>query len=124
MNIHLRKFSNNIYLVGDTEPKPDSDEWMYRFSIFKINAETFHWEHIADGAAVHFEKDGFKVAVYNDRSRWYDVFNIYDSYYDVDGKMAMKDEYNAYNFTNMVCYYGESLVNAQKMVARGLLHQV
>lgn len=115
------RYGNNIYLVGDTPPKPDSDEWAYRFTIFKINAETFYWDKITDGAAVHFEKDGFKVA---QCERYWNRWLIHDFYYDVNGNMVMEDNYNGYVFEDMVCYYGESLVNAQKMVARWLLHQV
>lgn len=115
------RYGNNIYLVGDTEPKPDSDEWMYRFSIFKINAETFHWEHIADGAAVHFEKDGFKFA---QCERHWNKWFIHDFHYNVNGKVLREDDDNEYQLEDMAHYYGESLVNAQKMVARGLLRQV
>lgn len=115
------RYGNNIYLVGDTEPKPDSDEWMYRFSIFKINAETFYWEHIADGAAVHFEKDGFKFA---QCERHWNKWFIHDFHYDVNGKVLREDDDNEYQLEDMAHYYGESLVNAQKMVARGLLRQV
>lgn len=119
--IYSHRYGNNIYLVGDTEPKPDSDEWTYRFTIFKINAETSDWEHIADGAAVHFEKDGFKFA---QCERHWNKWFIHDFHYDVNGKVLREDDDNEYQLEDMAHYYGESLVNAQKMVARGLLRQV
>lgn len=121
--MYSQRYGNNIFLVGeDTLSDPKSIGWTARFYIYKINAENFDWDPIGGFAAIHFEKDGFKVA--NGNGTTYDVFNIHDSYYDVNGEMVMDDKYNGYGFEDMVCYYGESLVNAQKMVARGLLNQV
>ena len=85
--MYSHRYGNNIYLVGDTvpKPKPGSDEWIDRFSIIEINAETFYWDPIADCSAVHFEKKGFKFA--KCEKVWNEWF-IYDSYYDVNSKIT------------------------------------
>ena len=120
--MYSHRYGNNIFLVGDNAPNPSGNEWRTRFTLYQINTENFSMDCIGDFAAIHFEKDGFKVA--NGSGTTYDVFNIHDSYYDVNGKKLREEKYDGYNFENMVCYYGESLMNAQKMVARGLLNQV
>ena len=122
--MYSQRYDNNIFLVGDNVPNPSGNEWRTRFTLYQINTVNFSMHCIGDFAAIHFEKDGFKVANYDFTSSWYAAFNTYDSYYDVNGKMVREEKYDEYNFKNLVCYYGESLVNAQKMVARGLLHQV
>jgi hypothetical protein len=122
--MYSQRYDNNIFLVGDNVPNPSGNEWRNRFTLYQINTVNFSMHCIGDFAAIHFEKDGFKVANYDFTSSWYAAFNTYDSYYDVNGKMVREEKYDEYNFKNLVCYYGESLVNAQKMVARGLLHQV
>lgn len=122
--MYSHRYGNNIFLVCDELPDPNGNEWRYRFMVYKINTENFYMTSIGHFAAIHFEKDGFKVANCSGTPSWYDVFIIHDSYYDVNGEMVMDDKYNGYGFKDMVCYYGESLVNAQKIVARGLLHQV
>jgi len=122
--MYSQRYGNNIFLVGDNVPNPSGNEWRTRFTLYQINTVNFSMDCIGDFAAIHFEKDGFKVANYDFTSSWYAAFNIYDSYYDVNGKMVREEKYDEYNFKNLVCYYGESLVNAQKMVARRLLNQV
>ena len=112
------RYGNNIFLVADSVSKP-GDELRNRFTLYQINTENFSMDCIGAFAAIHFEKDGFKVANYDFTSSWYNAFNTYDSYYDVNGKMVREEKHDYYNFKNLVCYYGESLVNAQRMVANG-----
>ena len=114
--MYSHRYGNNIFLVGDIVPEPNSNEWICRFYISKINAENFDFTYIGDGAAVHFEKDGFKVA-----SSYFSL-SVHDSHYDINGE-KVREDIDEYQFKDMVYYYGESLVNAQKIVARGF-HQV
>lgn len=114
--MYSHRYGNNIFLVGDSVPKP-SDELRTRFTLYQINTENFSMDCIGHFAAIHFEKDGFKVANYDFTSSWYSAFNTYDSYYDVNGKMVREEKHDEYNFRNLACYYGESLVNAQKIKA-------
>lgn len=112
--MYSHRYGNNIFLVGDIDPY--GKDWEARFFIYKINTENFYMTLIGEFAAVHFEKDGFKVAISSGTPKWYGVSYIHDSYYDVNGREVRKDN-TEYVFDDMKYYYGESLVNAQKMVA-------
>lgn len=111
--MYSHRYGNNIFLVGDIDPYSKDCEG--RFYIYQINTENFSMTPIGEFAAVHFEKDGFKAA--RCRGKMYGVFYINDSYYDVNGKEKREDYPDYYNFDNIKYHYGESLVNAQKMVA-------
>lgn len=118
--VYSQRYGNNIFLVGDDVPELNIIGWKKgSFSIFKINVENFDLTYIDYGTAVHFEKDGFKVA--NDCSQ-HGVWFFRDSYYDLNGKKVRDDKYE-YDFEDLKYRYGESLINAQKIVAQRLLHQ-
>ena len=115
--MYSHRYGNNIFLVGDFVP--NSNGWTVRFPIYKINVESLEMSYVDDGAAVHFDKNGFKVAQCRltnpdadctANERWV----MHDSYYDVNGKKIREDK-SEYDFEAMEKEYGESLVNAHKM---------
>ena len=111
------RYGNNIFLVGDLVP--NSNGWVSRFSIYIINVETLNISFVADGAAVHFGKDGFKVAQCRLTNPDADctadeIWVMHDSYYDVNGKKVREDR-SEYDYERMEKEYGDSLVNAQRM---------
>ena len=110
-------YGDNVFVVGDFIP--NSNGWTVRFPIYKINARTFKMKFITDGAAVHFGKDGFKVAhcrLTNPDAdctadeRWM----MHDTYYNSAGKKIREDRHE-YDYLKMEEKYGDTLVNAHKM---------
>ena len=111
------RYENNFFLVGDFVP--NSNGWTVRFPIYKINVESLEMSYVGDGAAVHFDKNGFKVAQCRLTNPEADctaneIWVMHDSYYDVNGKKIREDK-SEYDFEAMEKEYGESLVNAHKM---------
>ena len=73
---------------------------------------------VADGAAVNFDKDGFKIAkcrLTNPDAGCTagEIWVMHDSYYNVYGKKIREDK-SEYDYERMEKEYGESLVNAQR----------
>lgn len=110
-------YGDNVFVVGDF--MPNSNGWTVRFPIYRINARTFKMKFITDGAAVHFGKDGFKVAhcrLTNPDAdctadeRWV----MHDTYYNSAGKKIREDK-REYDYMKMEEKYGDTLVNAHKM---------
>lgn len=110
-------YGDNVFVVGDFIP--NSNGWTVRFPIYRINARTFKMKFITDGAAVHFGKDGFKVAhcrLTNPDAdctadeRWV----MHDTYYNSAGKKIREDK-REYDYLKMEEKYGDTLVNAHKM---------
>ena len=115
--MYSHRYGNNIFLVGDF--MPNSNGWTVKFPIYKINAETFKMSFVADGAAVHFDKDGFKVAQCRLTNPDADctaneIWVMHDLYYDVNGKKVREDK-SEYDYERMEKEYGDSLVNSQRM---------
>lgn len=115
--MYIHRYGNNVFLVGDLIP--NSNGWTSRFSVYKINGETFGMAFVANGAAVHFDKDGFKVAQCRLTNPDADctaneIWVMHDSYYNINGKKVREDK-TEYDFETMEKEYGDSLVNAQKM---------
>lgn len=111
------KYENNIFLVGDFVP--NSNGWTVRFPIYRINVESLEMSYIGDGAAVHFDKNGFKVAQCRLTNPDADctaneIWVMHDSFYDINGKKIKEDKFE-YDFEAMEKEYGDSLVNAPKM---------
>ena len=110
-------YGDNVFVVGDF--MPNSNGWTVRFPIYRINAKTFKMKFMTDGAAVHFGKDGFKVAhcrLTNPDAnctadeRWM----MHDTYYNSAGKKIREDRHE-YDYLKMEEKYGDTLVNARKM---------
>lgn len=110
-------YGDNVFVVGDFIP--NSNGWTVRFPIYRINARTFKMKFITDGAAIHFRKDGFKVAhcrLTNPDAdctadeRWV----MHDTYYNSAGKKIREDKHE-YDYLKMEEKYGDTLVNARKM---------
>lgn len=111
------RYGNNIFLVGDFVP--NSNGWTVRFPIYKINVESLEMSFVGDGAAVHFDKNGFKVAQCRLTNPEADctaneIWLMHNSYYDVNGKKIREDK-SEYDYETMEKEYGDSLVNAQEM---------
>ena len=107
-------YGDNVFVVGDF--MPNSNGWTVRFPIYKINARTFRMTYVDEGAAVHFGKDGFKVAqcrLTNPKAtctadeRWV----MHDAYYNSAGKKVREDRHE-YDWNKMEEMYGDTLVNA------------
>ena len=116
--MYSRTYGDNVFVVGDF--MPNSNGWTVRFPIYKINARTFKMTFVTDGAAVHFGKDGFRVAhcrLTNPDAnctadeRWV----MHDTYYNTAGKKIRKDKHE-YDYQKMEAEYGDTLVNARKMM--------
>ena len=115
--MYSHRYGNNIFLVGDFVP--NSNGWTVRFPIYRINAENFDMSFIAEGAAVHFEKDGFKVAQCRLTNPDADctaneIWVMHNSYYDIYGKKKREDK-SEYDFEAMKKEYGDSLVNERRI---------
>lgn len=115
--MYSHRYGNNIFLVGDFVP--NSNGWTIRFPIYKINAENFDMFFIDDGAAVYFEKDGFKVAQCRLTNPDADctaneIWVMHNSYYDTNGKKIREDK-SEYVFEAMEKEYGDSLVNERRI---------
>ena len=115
--IYYHRFGGVIYLVGDFVP--NSNGWTIRFPVYKVDAKTFDMSFIADGAAVNFGKDGFKIAQCRLTNPDADctadeVWVMHNSYYDINGKKVRQDN-SEYGYDAMEKEYGDSLVNARKM---------
>lgn len=114
--MYSHRYGNNVFLVGDF--MPNSNGWTVKFPVYKINAETFKMSFVADGAAVNFDKDGFKIAkcrLTNPDAGCTagEIWVMHDSYYNVYGKKIREDK-SEYDYERMEKEYGESLVNAQR----------
>ena len=115
--IYSHRYGNTVFLVGDFVP--NSNRWTSRFSMYKINADTFQMTFVDNGAAVHFGKEGFKVAKCRLTNPDADctaneIWVMHDSCYDVNGKKVSEDK-TEYDYEIMEKEYGDSLVNAQRM---------
>lgn len=115
--MYSHRYGNNVFLVGDF--MPNSNGWTVKFPIYKINAKNFKMSFVADGAAVHFDKDGFKIAKCRLTNPDADctaneIWVMHDSYYNINGKKVREDK-TEYDFEKMEKEYGDSLVNAQEM---------
>ena len=112
--MYSHTYGDNVFVVGDF--MPNSNGWTVRFPIYKINARTFRMTYVDEGAAVHFGKDGFKVAqcrLTNPKAtctadeRWV----MHDVYYSSAGKKVREDK-REYDWDKMKEIYGDTLVNA------------
>lgn len=112
-----RTYGDNVFVVGDF--MPNSNGWTVRFPVYKINARTLKMTFVDEGAAVHFGKDGFRIAqcrLTNPKAactadeRWV----MHDTYYNSAGKKIREDKHE-YDYQQMEEKYGEELVNARRM---------
>ena len=112
--MYSHRYGDNVFIVGDF--LPNSNGWTVRFPIYKIHARTFKMTFVTDGAAVHFGKNGFKVAqcrltnpdaTCTADERWV----MHDTYYNGAGKKIREDRHE-YDFQKMEEEYGDTLVNA------------
>lgn len=112
-----RTYGDNVFVVGDF--MPNSNGWTVRFPVYKINARTLKMTFVDEGAAVHFGKDGFRIAqcrLTNPKAactadeRWV----MHDTYYSSAGKKIREDKHE-YDYQQMEEKYGEELVNARRM---------
>ena len=110
------RYGDNLFLVGDFIP--NSNGWTVRFPVYKLDAKTLNMSFAADGAAINFGKDGFKIAQCRLTNPDADctaneVWVMHNSYYDTNGNKIREDK-SEYDFRAMEKEYGDSLVNAPR----------
>ena len=104
----------HVYMIDDT--MPNSNGWIVRFQLYRVDTLTDDKSHLGDFAAIHFEENGFKAAtarlVNPDAQCTADEeWVLHDEYYSYDGTLLRKDS-REYHYYGMKKIYGDSLVNA------------
>lgn len=115
--MYSRVYGEKIFVVGDI--MPNSNGWTVKFQIYKINAKTLKITFVDEAAAVHFGKDGFKIAQCRltnpdagctTDERWV----MHNTYYNSTGRKIREDR-REYDYKQMEEEYGDTLVNALRM---------
>ena len=115
--MYSRTYGENVFVVGDF--LPNSNGWTVRFPIYRINARTFKMAFVEEAAAVHFGKDGFRIAQCRLTNPGADCtaderWVMHDTYYNGKGKKIREDK-REYDYQRMEEEYGDTLVNAVRM---------
>ena len=102
------------YIVGDIVP--NSNGWIVRYHLYRVDTLTLGVKHLGDFAAIHFEDSGFKAATARllnpDAECTADErYAIQDNFYNYDGVLIRKGK-NEYGYDDMEREYGDTLVNA------------
>lgn len=111
--IYSNRYGEDIFIVGDI--MPNSNGWTIRYPIYHIDAKTFKMRFVDEGAAVHFDKDGFKIAkcrlVNPDATcTAEEIWMMHDLYYDCHG-IKKREDGSEYDWNKMEKIYGDTLVN-------------
>ena len=114
--LYKYRYGDNIFIVGDLHA--NSNGWTENYIIHRLNVKTLKLEFLEYAAAVHFEKDGFKIAqcrLTNPEACTADQkWLIHNCYYNSEGK-RIKEDRKEYKHRHMEEEYGEERVNAERV---------
>lgn len=114
--LYKYRYGDNIFIVGDLHA--NSNGWTENYTIHRLNVKTLKLEFIEYAAAVHFEKDGFKIAqcrLTNPEACTADQkWLIHNCYYNSEGKRIKADR-KEYKHRHMEEEYGEDRINAERV---------
>ena len=107
-----------IYIAGDM--MPNSNGWIERFHLYRINTSTFEVRHLGNFAAIHFENSGFKAATArllnpDAKCTAEEIYAIRSNYYNYDGVLIRKGK-KEYDNDDREREYGDTLVNAVRII--------
>lgn len=117
VTLYQCRYGDNIFIVGDHQA--NSNGWTVNYTIHRLNVKTLKLEFIENAAAVHFEKNGFKIArcrlTNPEASCTADqIWLIHNCYYTPEGE-RIKEDSNEYMYYHMEEEYGEDRVNAERV---------
>ncbi len=106
------EMGNYVYVVGDQ--CPCGNGFTIRFALYQVHKYSLAIKDIGTYPAIHFDKNGYRVAVprvKNPEADWANqVIVMHDEYYDTDGKQTRKDN-REYSYEEMEKKYGKDLLN-------------
>ena len=122
--MYYYNYDDNVYVVGDFIP--NSNGWTIRYPVYLIDGKTLKMRFVDEGARVHFDTDGFRIAkcrlTYEDEATctaeesWVWHFR----YYSRDGK-RIRDDKKEYNWETMTeTERNEPDVNADSIGVGGI----
>lgn len=115
--VYRYRYGDNIFIVGDIQA--NSNGWTVNYPIHRLNVKTLKLDYLESAAAVHFEKDGFKIAkcrLTNEDTMCTadEIWVIHNCYYNCEGE-RIKEDSNEYYYDHMVDEFGEELINAERV---------
>ena len=115
--IYQYRYGDNIFIVGDIQA--NSNGWTINYPIHRLNVKTLQLDYLESAAAIHFDKDGFKIAkcrLTNEDAMCTadEIWVIHNCYYNSEGE-KIKEDSKEYYYDHMVDEYGEEMVNAERV---------
>lgn len=119
--------ANCRYVYHAVDIRPNSNGWIMRFWLSRIDTLTFTREWVGEFAAVRFETNGFQIATarclnYKDAPCTADeIWAIKNNFYNYDDEFNFTNDYyndaemseDEYYYCDMEKYYGSELINAR-----------
>ncbi len=109
------KYSKYIYIVGDINP--NSNGWVSRFFLYRINTDDFSMKFIDAGAAIRFTPQEIVMAearlTNEDEAECTaaEIWVMHDVHYDIHGN-RIREEKKEYDCRELEHRFGEDLVNS------------
>ena len=101
-----------VYVVGDQ--CPGGNGYTIRFYLYQVHRYSLVVKKIGAYPAIHFDKNGCRVAVprvTNPEADWANqIIVMHDEYFDANGKQIRKDN-REYSYEEMEKKYGKDLLN-------------
>ena len=110
------QYRKYIYIVGDI--MPNSNGWVSRFFLYRINTDDLSMKLIDAGAAIRFTPQEIVMAeariTNEDKAECTadEIWVMHDVHYDINGHRT-REEKKEYNYAEMEHRYGEELVNSK-----------
>jgi hypothetical protein len=110
------KYRKYIYIVGDI--MPNSNGWVCRFFLYRINTDNFSMKLIDAGAAIRFTPKEIVMAearlTNEDEAECTaaEIWVMHDVHYDIHGN-RIREEKKEYDCRELEHRYGEELVNSK-----------